>query len=286
MNWNITSILSLVLFSLQYFFYKVATEKRANLHLVTFSMMTTIAIAGSSLYLLEGEPINGWKMLLFFGFIAGTSFVGATLSRLKSLEHMPSSVAFLIFDFKVVVIALISIFLFKDLTTPLQTIGIFLALVAGGIVIQKQKGENEEHPNFHWGIIYALGVVFTLSLNAIVIKQAIIENYQAFAFIMVAGFFDSILSFLLYRFNKTYHMPVEIKNYSIKMGILVGIINFSAFYFEFISLQTGSLAVVTAIISFSTFGAIILSTIFFKEKIGFKRGLGLAIGLFSLFLLR
>lgn len=285
MHWYLASILSLVFFSLQYFLYKVAAEKNADSKLVTFSFMATVTVLGLIVYFFQQTTILDAAKLFYFAFAAGGTFLLATLLRLQSLKFIPASVAFLIFDFKVIAIALISIYYFKDVLTVWQLLGIVLIFIAGLLIIQKQTGETEKYTKFNRGIALALGVVLCLSINGLVTKQAATENYNPFIFITIAYFINSVLAFSFYKL-KTAAEIVASKKYSIKIGLIIGLFNFFAFYFEFTALRSGPLGPVTAIISFSTLGAILLSAIAFKEKFELKRAAGLVLGFISLLLLR
>lgn len=285
MNWYATSILSLIFFSLQYFVYKIATEKKANTELVTLFLVITVTAVGFVYFILAHPALINLRNLLFLSLVAGVTFILATLFRFESLKHIPSSIAFFVFDFKVLTISLVSILYFKDQITRLQLFGIIVALCAALIVIKKQPGEQAQYKNFNLGIIFALGVVLALTFNSLAIKKGAL-TYNPWVFIFFEGVLSSIFSFALYKVRAVNQVHERSKYFSAGIGIIVGILNFLAFYFEFTSLKTGPLAVVTAIISFSTIGAIILSSITYKEKVGVKRVVGLILGFLSLLLLR
>jgi len=285
MNWYISSVLAFIFFSLQYYVYKIATEKKANTELVTLFLMATTAVIGFSVLAIKAIHVGDYKSLLLLTAGSSTTFILATNFRLQSLKYIPSSVAFFIFDFKILTIALISILYFKDKVTPLQLLGILIAMLSVLTVIKKQHGEQAKYGKYNWGVLFALGVVLALTLNSLAIKQGAIMHDQ-WAFIAFAGLIGSLFALGSYLVRIKRQRHDQSKLFSIGIGSIVGVLNVVAFYFEFTALKTGPLAVVTAIVSFSTIGAIVLSSITFKEKVGLKRGVAILLGFLSLLLLR
>jgi len=285
MNWYVTSILSFLFFSLQYYVFKIATEKKANTELMTVFLMITMAVACFAIFMFKDLVVTNHTSLLLLTAGSSITFALATFFRLESLKYIPSSIAFFVFDLKTVTIALISILYFKDKVTHLQLLGILLAVLAVLAVIKKQTDEQAKYERFNLGLIFALGVVLVLTMNSLAIKQGAVL-YDPWSFMLFAGSIGSLFTLISYRLRIRKQLHKRSRLFSIGMGIIVGILNILAFYFEFISLKTGTLAVVTAIVSFSTLGAIILSSITFKEKIEIKRAMGLALGFLALLLLR
>lgn len=285
MNWYTTSILSFIFFSFQYYVYKIAAVKKANTELVTLFLMVTTTVISFIFFVFTGPHIINYRTLLLLTAGSSITFLLATLFRLESLKHIPSSVAFFVFDFKVVTIALISILYFKDRVTNLQLFGILVALLSVFAVIKKQSNESGKYEKFNLGILFALGVVLTLTINSLAIKQGA-KMYDPWSFIFFAGFLGSMFASVSYFLRIKSQLHERPRYFSAGIGVIVGILNILAFYFEFTSLKNGALAVVTAIVSFSTLGAIVLSAVTFKEKVGVRRSLAIILGFISLLLLR
>lgn len=287
MNWYTTSILSLVFFALQYYVYKIAAEKKANSEIVTLAFMVTLALAGLVIFIFRGGHAEHLKLLLYLSLAAGLTFLFATFFRLESLKYIPSSVAFFVFDFKVLTIALVSLFYFNEPIKVLQAVGILTAIAAALLVIDKQQGEKEKYGKFNLGITSALIVVLALTLNSLAVKKSALI-FDPLTFIFFEGVLSSIFAFGLYFYKRSEGKSINERPvlFSIGFGVLVGFLNFLAFYFEIVSLKNGSLAVVTAIISFSTIGAILLSALTYKERLGLKRAAGIVLGFVSLLLLK
>ena len=106
MDWYVFTLIALFGFGIQTFLYKVSAEKKCNTAWTTFSFMATVAIISSALFLIFGESIISFKLLLLISFLNAITFFITTVTRIEALKHLPLSTAIPIVRLNIVFVVL------------------------------------------------------------------------------------------------------------------------------------------------------------------------------------
>lgn len=122
----------------------------------------------------------------------------------------------------------------------------------------------------------------TSGLVRIVVKLG--SNYNPFLFIFVSYSTGSFLAWLMSQKFKEKSSKSLMKN-SILLGVLIGIINFFAFYSQLLALSVGEASIIFPITSLSVYLAVILSVLFYKEALTIRKVLGIFSSILAIVLL-
>lgn len=290
MNWYILTFISLVFFGIQKFLFKVSAERGYSSRNVTLAFMLSVAIIGMTGHFIfyPADPIFTSHSLIL-SFINGSLFLTLTLIRLKALKLAPSMVVMPLFDLSFLIMFPISVWLFHDTFTSLQVVGIFLGVLALLFLIKRENQEHNKYPLFIYGIMAAVAAMVISVLLNILSKYVAISQVSKMSFIGLSYTINTVLLLGTHGFDKIKGKTrgkAENRNGEVLFGVLIGIVNFTAFFSSLNALQTGSVALVGIILSFSSTVAILLSVLIYHEKITWQRVAGILLSVISLILMK
>ncbi|MDQ7022206.1 MAG: EamA family transporter [Candidatus Gracilibacteria bacterium] len=206
----------------------------------------------------------------------------STIYRVKSLDNMDTTLVFPLYKtFSPILITIISLFIFGESLNFKETLGIIVGIIVPLLLITKT--ENNIQKNLKLGIIFVIATsIFGAISNGF--NKAIYNfeiNVDLFVLLsLIAGTFISIFSYKV--FDKK-----EKKLYSkkgiYKFGVLLGFFHFMSFY-TFTLAVKGNLAIAYTINSFSILIPIILSVIFYKENMTYKKAFVIFLSIISMLL--
>ncbi len=287
MNWYYLSVLSLLFFGIQKFLFKVAAENKCSTKLLTLSFMVTVFILSFIMFLLTSNNYFNFQLLLYVAFFNGFVFLLMNIFRYEAIKLVPSTVVYPLFEFSNVIVITFSFLYFKDRSSLYQTLGIILGLVVVYLLGRRHAEEKIKYSKFNKGLIFVLGAVIAAAISPIISKIAATSNFDTLLFITVSYLYNSFFVFMFHYFtNRKGKLVTSFTDKSIIYGTLIGITNFIAFYVYLKALGHGSLSLVTVISSFSTTIPVILSILIYKDKMTWRRFVGISLAVLSLFLLK
>lgn len=137
MEWLLLTLLAFLGFGFQDFFYKVASSKRCNSYLLTFSFLLTVTLISFIFCLFQGLSLT--STLLFLGMTNGILFSLTTLSRLESLKELPASIVFTIIRMSLILVVVWALVFLRETLNFRSLLGIIFAFLA----IYLLKGEKK-----------------------------------------------------------------------------------------------------------------------------------------------
>jgi len=268
MDWFIFSITATLLFGVQSFLYKSTNEKGANKYLVTLVFMITVAFLALINFIFSGGEISNVGITLFLGFLFATAFFLVTILQLKALEYLPTNKVFPITSSAAnILVVIYAIFFFKEALGIYQIFGIFLVLLAVNL-IHKDSKKSENYTIKKKGFIYVLLIIIPGAAMAILNKYAAISTDLNF-FILVTYVFSIIISYSSHSVKN--HKNNYNKGQSIKLGILIGIVNFVAYFCLLTAMKTGPLSLIAMIHTTFVIITVVLAKIIYKEEFTLKQ---------------
>lgn len=283
-SWYILALFSLACQGGKTFLYKVSAEKKCNAAWANFSMVVTVFVLSTISFFVSSEKIFNWQLLLGLSLVGGIAYAVNTITGIESLKHIPASVSFPIRRLSGVIVVIFSVVYFQDSFSSNQILGIITAILVTLIVTKQYKEENNEDKNFKKGLFLAFIALFFSSIAAVIPKFAAL-TLGTLSYMMVTYFVNSAFSFSLTKRMQGRHENKNQKN-ALLIGLFMGLLNFFGFYSYIIALQTGPLSLVFLIQSFSFLLAIFLSVLFYKEKVTFRRALGVLLAIAAVILMR
>jgi drug/metabolite transporter (DMT)-like permease len=283
-NWYVLSIAALVLMGVQRFLYKVSAERECDTAWTTFSFMATVTVLSAVFFLSLRETLTDTRLLLLTAGINSASFVLGTITHIEALKHVPSGVVYPIVRLNMVVVVLFSVLFLHDRVSLHQVLGILLAIAV--IVILTR--DAEEHKGSSGGIRKGLFLVFVSlisgSVASISSKFAAVYSNKL-AFMALSYFLGTLFSAALIR-NSGKGRSRGSRKDAIWIGLLMGLINFVGFYTFLAALSVGPLSIIVSITGLHFVIAVLLSVIFYKEKLSRTRILGMGLAVVSILFLR
>jgi drug/metabolite transporter (DMT)-like permease len=285
MDWYVYSIIAFFLYGINNFLYKVSAEKKCNTALTTFYFMLTVTILSAISFFVMNEKIVNWYLLLVLAFFNAITFFTLTVTKIESLKHIPTSIAYPILRLNVVFVVIFSIIYFKDKLSIFQVCGIILSIFVFFVLTQNNgTNSNKKNKNFKLGVILILISLIASAFCSVLIKFAAV-SVNRMGFIFIAYIMNTFLAFFFRNKFQTKTADKKHKN-AIIIGFFMGIFNFIGFNILLKALSIGPLSLIASINAMSFVMVIILSVIIYKEKITKRNLFGILLSIVAVILLR
>jgi drug/metabolite transporter (DMT)-like permease len=283
-SWYFSALLAMLLMGIQRFFYKVAAERKYPTEWVTFSFMSTVTLLSAGIYFFQQrhEPKIGY--LLAVSFINSASFLVATVSHIEALKYIPANIAYSIIRLNVVMVAVFSIFYFKERISLPQGLGLLVA-VAAMVVLTKQMGtDTTKAKRRRRGAVFIFLALLGGATASVSSKFAAMHA-DNFAFMALSYLMGTIGSLGITK-ALSYDKAREKRLASLGLGVLMGGFNFAGFYSFLYALERGPLSLIASIVGMHFVIAIVLSAIIYHEKIKPVGLMGILLTVISIILIR
>jgi len=283
-NWYVLSIVALVLMGVQRFLYKVSAERECNTVWTTFSFMATVTILSAGFFLALKESVSDARMLLLTAGINSASFVLGTITHIEALKYVPSSVVYPIIRLNMVVVVLFSILFLHDRVSLHQVLGILLAIAVIVILTRDAEELKGAMRSVRKGLFLVFVSLVSGSVASISSKFAAVYSNKL-GFMALSYFLGTVFSAALIRKSgKEGSGGSRID--AIRIGLLMGLINFVGFYTFLAALSVGPLSIIVSITGMHFVIAVLLSVVVYKEKLSGMRIVGMGLAIVSILFLR
>lgn len=283
-TWYVLAIISLFLFGIQRFLYKVSAVEKCNTAWTTFSFMGTVAFIGAIFFFFGNNAISDPPLLIALSLINGLSFLTSTIMTIEALKYIPTSRAMPLIRLNTGVVVILSVILFHDRLSGFQIAGIGIAI---GVIIMlaHHSAVNSDPKNMAArGFVMALIALASGSIAALSSKYAAL-HVNKLAFIALSYFLSMLLSLALRGFLRGPGVQAN-QGKALLLGFSMGIFNFAGFYSLLHALERGPLSVIMPVTGMYFVVVIALSVLFYKEKIDFSRCLAVILTVVSIILMR
>lgn len=282
-SWYFSALLALLLMGIQGFFYKVAAERKYPTEWVTFSFMATVTLLSAGAYFLQQHHEPNIGFLLAVALINSASFLVATVSHIEALKYIPANIAYSIIRSNVVVVAVFSIFYFKERISLLQSVGLLVA-VAAMIVLTTQMGTDTKKAKRRQGAVFIFLALLGGATAGVSSKFAAMHA-DKLAF-MALSYLMGMIGSLGITKALSYDKATKKRPASLGLGVLMGGFNFAGFYAYLYALERGPLSLIAAIVGMHFVIAIVLSAVVYHEKINPVGLVGILLTVISIILIR
>jgi drug/metabolite transporter (DMT)-like permease len=283
-NWYVLSIVALVLMGVQRFLYKVSAEKECSTAWTTFSFMATVTVLSAVFFISFKESVSDVSMLILTAGINSASFVLGTITHIEALKHVPSSVVYPIIRLNMVVVVLFSILFLHDHVSLHQVLGILMAIAVIVILTKDAEEEKGSLGSARKGLFLVFVSLIAGSVASISSKFAAVYSNKL-GFMTLSYFLGTLFSAALIRRSGKERSGASRKD-AVRIGVLMGLINFAGFYTFLAALSVGPLSIIISITGMHFVIAVLLSVIIYKEKLSGMRIIGMALAIVSILFLR
>ena len=245
-----------------------------------YSMISAAVLSGIYALMIDVQR-NSIAIIVVLAFVNILAYATVAMSRVDALKYIHSTIYFPIYKIASSMAAIpIGVFVFSDLMTGKELIGILLGILTALALITKKERARQE--DFKRGAIL-LGIGVAAVSVGITTAKTIAHLNLDVSLYLFAGFLIGIL-YARWRYHTTNGKKHESRHVK-WVGLLGGVFMFSNFLF-FTKALSGDLAVVYVINSFSTVIVVLLSVAFYKEHFDLKKGFALLMMVASLILLK
>jgi drug/metabolite transporter (DMT)-like permease len=246
--------------------------------------MATVTVLSVVFFLSLKESVSDARMLLLTAGINSASFVLGTITHIEALKHVPSGVVYPIIRLNLVVVVLFSILFLHDRVSLHQVLGILLAIAVIVILTRDTEEVKGAVRSVRKGLFLVFVSLVSGSVASISSKFAAVYSNKL-GFMALSYFLGTVFSAALIRKSAKEGARGNRKD-AIRIGLLMGLINFVGFYTFLAALSVGPLSIIVSITGMHFVIAVLLSVIVYKEKLSGPRILGMALAVASIFFLR
>lgn len=243
------------------------SEKHISNKMVMFASNYIICVI-CSLFFMKDNPISYtgsyFYITLFLGFISGILYLVSFLFTKANMDHNGLVLTSTFTKLGVLIPTLMAIFIFKEIPSLIQIIGISVSILAI-IMIHFEKDSINEGNKKLWLILLLImcGIVDSLTN---VFKQYGHIDYENM-YLMLTFLTAFILAFILSFTNKN-----KLSKNDIIFGILIGLPNYFSSKLVLMALDTLDAIVVYPVYSVGTLVTItIAGLVLFKEQLSRKK---------------
>ena len=283
-DWVIFVLIGLILRGLYSYVQKYLTTLKVSYESIIllsslFAAIVFIPFTGFNLVLVP-------EVILISILLSILYYIGMKIT-FKSLEHLSASTFFINFRiFTTIFLLIAGIILFKETVTTLQVLGILLGVIIFFLLIEN-KTEVKKHINIKLGISLLFIYILLMTL-ANIINKIISTNDAVFTIMSFQFFFMFIISLgydFLYPKKNLKHLIKNIKQTEIIYSIILALLNGFIYFFILKAYSLGHLVIVYKIYSFEIIVPVLLSIIFLKEEVTYKKILAFILTIVSILLL-
>jgi drug/metabolite transporter (DMT)-like permease len=283
-GWFSYAVAALLLMGTQRFFYKVAAERSCSTPWTALSFMATVTVISICAFLVRGSPVPDISFLLLIALANSFAFLVATVTHIEALKRLPAGVAYPLIRLDAVLVVAISFLFFHEQVHGKQEIGIVFAVAAAFVIARDRGGEKSARTPWT-GFLFVAGAILAGAAAAVSSRFAALGT-DKIAFMAVSyGLSTLFLIGAGARPRRRMETPAGIRD-SLRIGLVIGILNVTGYYAYLEGLSRGPLSLVTVITSMHFVVALILSILIYRERLTPMRLAGVAFTIASLLLLR
>lgn len=282
-SWFIYALLSALFAGLFSYSGKISAEKEHNSMISIWYSCLSSAFFSFVLFLIMWWKIDPLWLVLILSVWNGVFYMISLVARNKALKSIDSTIFFPIH--KVVawmIVTFIGVVIFRDLLSLWETLWVIVWMFVPLILITKKENSLQKNLKL-WVIItviWSISSWIAISFG----KTLAINNLSILAFISVTWITWWVITLIAWK-EKYKNVFViswnKIKRYALMNWFLLTL----SMYF-FIKSMEWNLAIVYTINSFSILIPIILSVIFYKEKLGIRKVIVILLSILSILLFK
>ena len=268
--WLIYSLISCISVGLFWFFQKIESESKL-INTNGFIIYAHVAMIVLPLFMFVSgiSQITVNLQLIFYAAIMNFLYILILKTRLKSLKFLSSSTYFINYRiFSSILLLIFGQILFWENISAQEYLGIFLWFVIFYFLLEK-KTKKESDRDLKNGYIFLFIWVLLLSVIWLAQKQFTLGDFDVVSYIFYSGFAGIFSTIMMKKKDEKLWEILHVKRKKDVLFLLATSIIFPVgMYCNLYALMAGwDVAIVYKIISYSLFIPIILSIIFYKEKI-------------------
>ncbi len=274
--WFILALAAMIGYGVQHFLFKVAAENGYNSIRVNTVFMLTVAAISGIFYLLSDAGVSGPYFLLFV-LANAITYLLANICKIESYRFSPATVAAPISKMYVALTPLLAYFIFRERITITQLIGLTLATFAVVTLTHAHRHETKKFRGIGLGLVFAGAAAASTSFNNLIGKSAAASG-DIMSFIFFSYLASFALALGLQKLVNREERPIRelARNPgAIRLGIIIGIVNFISYYLLLTALTQGKAMVIFPLIGIGIAVTLGLAIWIYGEKLNREKVIGI-----------
>jgi len=283
-DWYLLTLVTLLLFGVQRFLYKVSAERKCNTAWTSFAFMGTVALISAVFFYAGDHTIADWRYLFVISLINSAAFLSGTVTTMEALKRVSASIAYPLIRLSTAFVVVFSILYFGDRPSPLQVAGIFLALAVILLLAGLSSAPGTPDGGSRKGFLLICIACLSGAVAAISSKFAAL-HVNLLGFMALSYCMSMVFSFALRNRLQTERENANHRD-ALIIGFVMGIVNFAGFYALLRALSTGPLSIIVSVTGMYFVIAIILSVLIYRERLSGPRIAAIVLTVLSIILMR
>jgi uncharacterized membrane protein len=220
---------------------------------------------------------SSWETTLFWGIVSGVFSVVANILLIEGMSHNDVGICSTIYRLNLVVVAFGAFMLLGEAVTAMKLLGILFAV--GAVFMFFLDSPHGGHTNKAKLGFYLVGIAALLRAGmGLSYKYAFMQGADR-NFLLVINGILWIIGGSVYAIYREKHLGEKFGKKSWRYGAVSGLLICGIVLFMALALQHGDAAVVLPLAQMSFIGTCGLGILFLKEKLSFKKALGILAGI-------
>ena len=221
--------------------------------------------------------LSSWKITLLWGIISGLFSVVANILLIEGMSHNDAGICSTIYRLNLVFVAFGAFLLLGETVTFIKLLGISFAIAA--IVMFFLDSPHGGHSNKAKLGFYLVGIAAILRAGmGLSYKYAFMEGADRNTLLVINGVLW-IIGGAVYAIYREKHLGEKFGKKSWRYGMISGLLVCGIVLFMALALQHGDAAAVLPLAQMSFIATCGLGILFLKEKLSFKKALGILAGI-------
>jgi len=218
-----------------------------------------------------------WKTTLLWGIVSGVFSVVANILLIEGMSHNDAGICSTIYRLNLVVVAFGAFILLGETVTAMKLLGILFALAAVFMFfLDSPHGGHTDKAKLGF---YLVGIAALLRAGmGLSYKYAFMEGADRNMLLLVNGV-SWVIGGAIYAIYREKHLGEKFGKKSWRYGTVSGLLICGIVLFMALALQHGDAAVVLPLAQMSFIATCGLGILFLKEKLSFKKALGILAGI-------
>lgn len=284
MDWYSYSVIALLLLGTQRFLYKVAAEQQCRSALTTTVFMATVALLSTLTFFAGDDHAVRLPTLVVLALLNSGAFALATVANIEALRRLPAGLTFPLTRMSLVLVVLVALLVFDEQLVLRQWLGVLLGFAVVVVLAGDVGSERRSAVDLRTGGLFVLLAILCGTV-------ASVSSKLAAEAVSKSGFMA-----LSYLFGTGFSLGIELKwgqrlsagrsGRGVLIGLAMGVLNYLGFYAFLTALARGPLSAIALITGMHFIIAILLSLLIYRERMTFRRGLGIGLSLLTVLLLK
>jgi len=275
------------LYGLLNFLFKVAAEKgyTADL-LVNLVGLTVSVLAFGTLIVTTENPLTQFtRPVLTYALFNGLFFALGSLAKFGALKKAPAAIVFPLNRLNTVLVMLVGFLFFQEAPRPMQIAGMVMGIGVLVLITLEQRNhfKSSGDRTLLLGVLFAVGSAVFTALSMTVGKLLAESSSNRLAYISVS--YALVFLFTLGKQSVKQRgmqwLPQLLNGPMFLYGSAIGLLNFVGYFLVLQAFGSGPISLSQAIFSSSILIPIVLSRLFYHEKLTPMRMAAIALAILS-----